>query len=425
MRKRGLVVALVLVVGVAGYLGAQAYSSHVFERELAKSVARINDAGRWLVERDVGERGWFSSRGRITLRPADGPADWRLSLPFVARHGILGTRLEGALQVRLAGDAAEAPARALFGDVLASAEPRWTATLNHFERRGEAHVTLADVELTTSAGRLAFTGAEFDIKGRLGDLRLTGQVAPLRLAQGDRQLIAGPLFITSHYQFDGRGDYYRQRNELILDSLEYRDPRRTLLTLDTLRYGDEVRLEEDLQVAMSLSLEQARAAGQPLLSGNLELVLERLDGAAVRELIDELQAALEKIGGDLVSLDAAERRALLARLEPAMLATLDESPRLSVEALNLSSTLFGVDMRGHGELKFDGTDSQVLEIADLAQAATRGPWRERLDGRLKVYDVPPLLLMRLGLPLDTRQLTLSVADGALRLNDRPLSELSF
>ncbi|MDW5377368.1 DUF945 family protein [Halomonas sp. HP20-15] len=421
MRKRWLAVALVLVVGVAGYLGAQAYSSHVFERELARAVAEANADGRFRVERDVGERGWFHSQGRIALSPAGEGGDWRLVLPFDARHGLLHTRLGGALQIRLASDAGEP--RALFGDVLASAEPRWTATLDHFERHGEAHVTLADFELATPGGRLAFTGAELDLSGRLGDLRLTGQVAPLRLTQGDRQLIAGPLFIDSRYRFDAHGDYYHQRNELILDSLEYRDPRRAPLTLDTLRYIDETRLEQDLQVAMSLSLQQARAAGQPLLAGNLELVLERLDGEAVRELIGELQALLEKHGDAIASLDVAERRALLARLEPAILATLAESPRLTLETLNLSSAMFGVDMRGHGELTFDGTDSQALEIADLAQAATRDPWRERLDGRLNAYDVPPLLLMQLGLPLDTRQLTLSVTDGELRLNGRELPEL--
>ncbi len=285
------------------------------------------------------------------------------------------------------------------------------------------HVALAAFELATPAGRLAFTGAELDLDGRLGDLHLTGQVAPLRLVQDDRQLIAGPLFINNRYRFDAHGDYYHQRDELILDSLEYRDPRRAPLLLNTLRYADEVRLEQDLQVAMNLSLEQARAADQPLLAGNTELALERLDGEAVRELIGELHALLEETGGDLAGLDAGERRALLARLEPAILAALGDSPRLTLEALNLSSAMFGVDMRGHGELTFDGTNSQALKIADLAQAETRAPWLERFDGQFNAYEVPPLLLMQLGLPLDTRQLTLSVADGELRLNDHALSEL--
>lgn len=420
MRKRGLVVALVLVVGVAGYLGVQAYSSHVFEREMTRTLSHLEAQGEWQVAREDIEQGWFHSRGRIALTADVADAPWTLTIPYQASHGVLHTRLHGSLQV-LQPTPGSAEPRALFGDRLAAAEPRWTATFDNLERRGEARVDVPAFEVTGDGGRFAFTGAELDLEGRVDDLRLTGQVSPMRWQQGGAELNAGPLYINNRYRLVDRRRVFHQRNELILDRLEYRAPTRAPLTLSNLRYADETRLDEQLRLAVSLSLAKAALAGQPLLSGRLDLHLERIDGGAVRRLVDDFEAALQRLGGDLADLDDTQRHRLLAELEPQILATLADSPRLVLEGATLDSHLLGMSTRGHGELTFDGQDSQHLSLDALADPRRRETWRRRLDGRFVWFDVPPLVAMQLGLPPESDRVVLTIESGRLRLNDRPLS----
>ncbi|MEC9483884.1 MAG: DUF945 family protein [Halomonas sp.] len=416
MRKTGWTVVAVLVLGMAGYLAAQAYSSQVFERELVRTLETLRADSRWRVERESVERGWFHSSGRLLISPAE--EEWQARLPYDARHGVLSTRLAGALQVALPGDDG---ARQLFGDVLPSAEPRWTATFDTLEQRGEGRLDVAGFELARDAASFSFTGAEFTVEGRAGDVYVQGQVAPLHWQHDGEEVVTGPLHLNSRYQFEGGqpgdGAFFHQRNELILERLDYQGPRRAPITLTGLRYSDETRLDEQLRLDASLSLEQARLAGKDLLSGRLEASLERIDGAAVRTLVARLDEAVEASGGDLAGLDEAQRRALLERLEPVILALLADSPHFTLEGMTLSSPMFGIDTRGHGELIFDGAQVEALSVPGLLRGDVAA-WRKRLDGRFVWTGIPPLLALQLGMPMDTHKIEVLIEAGEVSVNGR-------
>lgn len=418
MRKGWLIIVALVLLGV-GYLGAQAYSSHVFERELVRTLAALRADERWQVTREAIERGWFLSSGRVRFTHADND-DWRVSVPYDARHGLLNTRLSGALQAHLRDAESTLAEQALFGDLLPSAAPRWTAIFHSLERRGEGRLDVAAFTLEHGEERLAFTGAEIDLEGRDGDIRVRGQIAPLHLEGMYGEVVTGPLHLNNRYQFDSKGLFFHQRNELILDHLDYQGQRRPAMTLSGLRYSDETRLDDQLRLDAALSLEQARVAGENLLAGRLETSLERVDGDAARHLLAQLKAAAEEYGGDLAGLDEARRRALIERLEPALLAMLADSPRLALKGATLTSPMFGVDMRGSGELVFDGRGSDALSLVELYSGNDLGAWRERLDGRFIWHDVPPLLALQLGLPLEARKLEVVIEAGEIRINGRAL-----
>lgn len=417
MRKRWLA-GIVLLGGLgAAYLGAQAYSSHRFEHELARTLATLQ-ASQWQVSREAVTRGWFHSQGRVQLVHADNES-WRVTLPYAARHGLLRTRLSGALQAHVRDAKSAAEEQMLFGDLLPSAEPRWTATFHALDRRSEGRLDVAPFTLERDGVRFSFTGAEFNLEGRAGDVELHGQVAPLHLKGHGETLLSGPLHVHGRYQVDDEGRGFHQRNELRLERLDYQGQQYPPITLAGLRYRDETWLDDQLRLDLSLSLEQASVSGESLLAGHLEARLERLDGDAVRRLWDTIEAQ----GGDLVGRDPVRRQALLERLEPLLLATLTDSPRLIVEDVTLASPMFGVDARGSGALTFDGSDIDTLSVTTLYRHGEFQAWRERLNGRFTWLGVPPLLNLQLGLPLHTRQYDIRIDEGVVRINDHPLPAL--
>lgn len=425
MRKVWLAIAVVVVLGV-GYLGAQAYSSHVFERELARTLETLRADVQWQVERDNIERGWFQSQGRLLVAPAV-DAGWRMALPYQASHGLLSTDVSGALQVYLS-ESSSADEQALFGDLLPSAEPRWTATFETLDQRVEARLDVAAFDLERDGDQLVFGGAWFALEGRAGDILLNGRVSPMRLAAAQGEIATGPLTIDSHYQVSGGRRFYHQRNELSLERLEYHGEQRPPITLIGLQYRDETRLAEQLRLDVSMSLKKARIAGQALLSGSLDMSLDRLDGDAVRRVIEQLQTVGEDSGGGWASIGNVQRQALLERLEPALLAMLSDSPRLTLDGLTLTSPMFGVDMRGHGELVFDGENVAALSIDRLGisepgDSGISQAWRQRLDGTFTFYGVPPLVAMQLGLPLDSDTLEVIIDAGEVSINGQPLPPL--
>lgn len=417
MRRIGWIVAVVAVLGVAGYLSAQAYSSHIFEQELTRSLEALRADDQWEVEREAVERGWFHSQGQLLIASAD-EAGWQARIPYEARHGLLSTRLSGALQVALEDSAAADRSRALFGDALPSAEPRWTATYHTLDQRGEGRLDVAGFELEKGMIRLSFTGAEFTAEGRAGNVHVKGQIAPIHWQRGREEIMTGPVHLDTRYQ--SSADYVvRQRNELILNRLDYKGPQRAPITLTGVRYSDELRLDEQLRLDTSLSVEQALIAEEPLLSGRLSASLDRVDGDAVRRVLAQIDDIAETQGEGLSTLDEAQRQAFLERLEPALLATLDDSPRFILEGMSLSSPLFGIDTRGHGELVFEGENADALSVVSLARNEFE-PWLEHLNGRFSWYGIPPLVAMQLGLPLDMRQVEVTIEAGRVSINGRPL-----
>lgn len=413
MRKAWLAMIIVVVAGVA-YLGAQAYSSHVFERELSHGVAALD--GEWQVSRDGVEQGWFLSRGQLKIAHARADNDW-ISVPYEARHGLLSTRISGSLQGYLR-NATNAEQR-LFGDIIPSAEPRWTATFHTLDRQSEGRLDIAAFDIESADVHFSFSGAELKLQGRASNLQVRGQVAPLQLRTGDAELSTGPLHFDGSYQSSDAGNTFFQRDELILEHLEYRSRQHAPITLTGLRYSDETRLDDQLRLDASLSLEEATMADETLFTGRVDLAIDRINGDAVRQLVEDLEAEIERHGGDLSSLDESQQRVLFERLAPTIQATLADSPRFTLESATLTSPMFGIDTRGYGELTLDGQDIEALSMTE--GFGTRGEaWRQRLNGHFTLHDIPPLVALQLGLPMETRKIEVSIAAGRVHINDRPL-----
>lgn len=422
MRKNRLAVAILgfLVVLSVGYLSAQAYSSHVFEREFARTLSALQAEGSWQASREAVERGWFQSHGRVQLSHG-GDEKWRASLPYTARHGLLTTRLSGALQIHVQPDGSVAE-QTLFGDLLPSAQPRWTALFHSLERRTEGRLDVAAFELERDGARLTFTGAELDLEGTAEAIDVSGQVAPLQWQKDGEEVHTGALHLRGHYLLGDAGHVLQQRNELILERLDYRSRQRPTMTLSGVRYSDEAQLDEQLRLAVSVSLEQASVAGEALLAGHLNARIGRINGDAVRRLWGEVRA-LAETGSGLAGLNGAQRRVLVERLEPMLLATLTDSPQLTVETVTLASPAFGIDARGSGELTFDGRDIDALSVTRLYRTGEFRAWRERLNGRFIWQGVPPLVNLQLGLPLHTRKYEIRIDRGDIRINGQSLPAL--
>nr|WP_299242659.1 DUF945 family protein [uncultured Halomonas sp.] len=430
MRKVWLAVAIVMVLG-AGYLGAQAYSSHVFERELAKALENLRGNPQWQVEREAIERGWFHSSGRLKITPL-GERVWWISTPYVARHGLLSTHLKGTLQGYLPSGEPDGgkplkggsrqEAAALFGDMLDSPAPRWRTTFHTLDRRAEGRVDVSPFELLQDGKRLSSKGASVTFDGHADDIRLDGTIAPLTLRSEEGALVTSPFIFDSRYQVAGNGDTLFQHSAFHLERLEYRGRQQAPITLSGLSYESESRLDEQLHADISIGLDAARLAGETMLSGRLKATLERLNGAAIRRLQAQFAKLVETQGGDFWSLDDAQRRALVRYLEPALLATLVDSPRFILEGITLQSPLFGVDVRGSGELVFEGDDSQSLNVDDLLNGNTQA-WREHVNGDFSWKGVPPLVALQLGLPPDTRQITMQIQRGRVLVDGQPLPPL--
>ena len=413
MRKGRLLVAAVIVLG-AGYLAAQAYSSAIFERELSRTLDDLEARGDLHVQREQLDRGWFVSQGEVQVTAL--LDDWQLSLPYVARHGLLTTRLEGELQLQLEGGD-----DTLFGERLPASPPRWHGEYQTLSQTFEGRLDMAPFQVSDEQGEFDFEGLALRLSGEQGDLALTGSVAPWRLDVDGERLEVGPLQLDSRYRYGD--DDFLQRDELQLAYLRVTQANGPDIALQALGYRGEVRLGRDeLTLAGRLSLGEMTLAGEPALSGELALGVSRLNADAVRTLSRELREALAARDSQDPLTDR-EAEALAMSLEPYVLATLVDSPRLTLEPLQVASPMFGVEARVEGELVFDGSDIERLSLADLEVASADNPWLARLDGHFVWHDLPRFVAMQLGLPLDTEDLEIRVDAGELTLNGESLPPL--
>ncbi|QJQ96919.1 MULTISPECIES: DUF945 family protein [Halomonadaceae] len=412
MRKGKLVVVALGVLGV-GYLAAQAYSSTMFERELSGALENIKQRQDVQVSRAQVSRGWFISRGEVHLVPLNGD-EWRLVIPYTARHGLLATRAEGAVSLTL-GEAGEP----LFGERVEAPMPRWAAEYRTLEQTFQATLHMAPFEDQRPGWLLAFGGTDLTLEGRRGDMTLSGQVAAWQWSRGSEFLAAGPLVLESQYRYDGAPGHFLQRDDLHLSRLSYRQGHGPAWELDALSYRGETKLGSDsLDLTARLSLGEARLGAQPILAGQLDLALTRIDADGVRALADHLrdEVALLKAEGEL---DAA----LLARLEPYLLDMLIDSPRLVVESLRLASPVLDMQIALDGALTFTGDNVEELSLRNLDDPIQQQRWRSRLNGHFICHDLPLLVSLQLGLPLDTTELSIDVIDGEVWLNQQAMPSL--
>ncbi|MDZ7853724.1 MAG: DUF945 family protein [Halomonas sp.] len=415
MRKERLIVPL--VVGLALLWGAAQYlSSVLFERELARALEDLAARGELAVKRNDIERGWLESRGTLHLTPRFGQA-WHLELPYVARHGVISTRIDGELRPHLGpGD------RRLFGDALPSSPPTWQASYRTLGATLEGHLQLAPFIVSQGGRELEFRGGRITFGGVYGDWRLQARLEPWRLSDGPTALEAGPTVLESRYAYTDAAYHFSQQDLLKVERLAWQQADLELDARGLILHSRTVLDEQELRVDSELTLDRLVTAGQVLLTGRVDLELSRVNADALRSVLGVLRS--EAARGDA----AQGGRELLARLEPQLLAMLVDSPRLDIHAIDLRSPMLGLEALGEGALFFDSRELSELSLIALAypheqsheQAREQARWRARLYGDLIWHQVPKVVALWLGLPLDTQDLEIDVVRGRVRINGRPL-----
>ncbi|MCE8018131.1 DUF945 family protein [Halomonas sp. MCCC 1A17488] len=410
MRKERLIVPLLVVV-VLAWLAGQAVSSWLFEREMARTLTDLEARGEIDIKRVDVEQGWWSSTGRILLAPLFGQT-WQLELTYHARHGVLSTQLDGEAMLRHGPDGDN-----LFGDSLASSPPQWEASYHTLNGALEGGIQLSPLRITQQQRELTFEGGRLRFSGEQGDWRLRAQLEAWTLSDGAVRLEIGPATLNSQYAYTEGAHAFTQEDRLLVESLSWHQPQ---LKLDAtaVRLANRVSLDDqELRMQLDLDLGEIHTAEQVLLTGQVEAELSRLNADAIRSTMSRLRelAASGRHAGD--------REALLAELEPYLLAILQDSPRLDLKRLELDSPMLGLAARVDGALFFDGRRLEALSLTDLDQPEAKERWRRRLDGDFTWYELPTVVALWLGLPLDTRTLEVDVGRGQVRVNGRPLPPL--
>ncbi|MHB0774628.1 DUF945 family protein [Halomonas sp. WWR20] len=419
MRKAVWITGVVVAGIVAGgYLVGQAWSSRVFEHELERQVSEWDRSAQWHVSRDEVERGWFESTGRLLLEPVDpqGRRSLRLTLPYQAEHGVLTTRLAGEVQLWVG----EAPTRQkLFGDILTSeAHPHWQGVYQTLNASLDAALEVPAYDYRDASSHISFGGAHVTLAGQTGSATLQAVIAPWQAGHDAAFVESREIRWQGRFQGNARG--FEQRNDIELERITVTSLERPTLVFDNLLYRDKTRLGETLRYQLDLALGGLSVAGETLLSGYLDAGLENIAADAARRFVTQSAREWQNVvawAGP--SADAAEH-AMWERLEPSLLAMVENSPRLVLHNLQLESAMFGVEMRGNGELTLDARDLRTAEPGDMPDEKDLHHLARRLNGKFTWYNAPPLLAMQLGLPLDTRTLTMIVTHGRITVNGRPL-----
>ncbi|PXX99887.1 DUF945 family protein [Halomonas sp. LBP4] len=410
MRKERLIVPVVVGLAVV-WAVAQLVAGLLFERELARAIDDLEARGELVVERTDIERGWLTSSGTIRLAPLLGDA-WQLELSYEARHGVLSTRVDGQVMPRLGPHQVR-----LFGDALPSTPPRWRASYRTLGGTLDGNIQLAPFIARQGERQLDFAGGEIRFDGEYGDWHLLARIEALKLSDGRATLEAGPVVLESRYAYTAGAHHFTQRDLLRTERLAWRQPDLELEARD-LVYRSLMHLDErELSIDGELTIGEVQAADQLLLTGRVGMALSRINADALRGVLAELRD--EAARGDA----AREGRELLARLEPGLIAMLQDSPRLDVTAVDLDSPMLGLAVHGDGALFFDARHLDELSLLGLDDERQRVRWLSRLDGDFTWHDVPTVVALWLGLPLDTRTLEIDVVRGQVRVNGRPLPPL--
>ncbi|MCC5883098.1 MAG: DUF945 family protein [Halomonas sp.] len=410
MRKERLIVPALIVLLLA-WFGAQAMSSWLFEREMSRTLADLEARGELEIARVDVEQGWWASSGRIHLAPLFGHM-WQLELTYHARHGVLSTNLDGEAMLRHGPDAIH-----LFGDSLASPPPVWEASYHTLTGTLEGGLQLAPLRITQQERELAFEGGRLRFSGEQGNWRVRAHLNSWMLSDGAARLEVGPAILNSQYAYTEGAYSFTQEDRLQIESLSWHQPQ---LKLDAagLRLANRISLDEqELMMQLDLDLGEIHTADQVLLTGQMDVELSRLNADALRATMTRLRK-LAASGHHGMG-----REALLSEIEPYVLAVLQDSPRLDLQRLALDSPMLGLSARVDGSLFFDGRRLEDLSLVGFDDPAVKERWRRRLDGDFTWHELPTVVALWLGLPLDTRTLEVDIGRGQVRVNSRPLPPL--
>ncbi|MCI0510151.1 uncharacterized protein DUF945 [Chromohalobacter marismortui] len=404
-KKRWIGGACLLLLAGIGWCAAQAWSSHVGEQALERLTARLDARQGWQAARHEVARGWWHSTGVLRLEIAGPGGDpLRVSLPYRVRHGVLSSHLKGEVDVTYAG-------RALLAT---EAAPTWQATYRTLS--GEMQGRLQWSAFTSrgvlpQVTSLDVGAGELSLRGRAGDLRYHLRSAAWRVLLGEASLDVGTLDVEGRHRSGER--WFHHSLDLSLASLTWQGD--APFSLHALDYKAAMRLDDDtFRYHGEGGVDDIAVAGQSVAAGRMALRLERIDADALRALIARLQ---ETRADGAHSAIAASR---WARLTPLIVKVLRDSPRLTLESMQVTSEAFGVDSRAFGEVTLDGDDPAALAATPVTSPAFWRRLQQRLEGRITLVDAPPLLALYLGLAPDTTRLVFRVDAGQWRVNEHAL-----
>lgn len=412
MRKERLIVPAIAVVAVV-WMAAQLLSSVLFERSMRQALEDLEARGEWRVQRTENEPGWLTSQGKVILSPLLG-RPWRLEVSYRARHGILNTDIEGTLMPRL-----DTALQRAVGDVSVPSAPRWQGRYHTLSGYTELRLALAPLVIEQDGRYLEVRGARVRLEGVFGDWYLRGLLNELVLKDRDARLVLGPSVLESRYTYTEDAYHFNQHDHLRVESLSLLHPELNLTVTPLELNSDMVLDEQELRIASELIVGDAILADEapqaPILRGRIAAELSRIDADAVREVIVQLRQ--EAARG---SVEMPVEDGLLARLEPKLLKTLKESPRLDIHAIDMESSLLGIDIDANGALFFDSRRLNKLGLIDASREPMLSRWRSSLEGDITWHNAPPVAALWLGLPLSTHSLTFDLVQGTWRVNGRPL-----
>lgn len=182
------------------------------------------------------------------------------------------------------------------------------------------------------------------------------------------------------------------------------------------RWHAEYRtLSDDAEVRVELSPFSASEGGRDIVFQGGRILLEgERDDLRLRARLGpfDVEQGDNALRLDPLSLDTRYRGA-------------DEnnSARWNLDALRVTSPTLGIRVDVSGELRFLGEDWGAFRLTDLQAEHGRREWLSRLEGRFTWPEPPTLVLLQLGLPLNTERLEIDIADGEIVVNGRPLAML--
>ncbi|MDR5860817.1 DUF945 domain-containing protein [Halomonas eurihalina] len=409
MRKERLIVPVVVAMAVA-WAVAQTIASLMFERELARAIQDLQARGELSIWRSEADQGWLTSTGVIHLAPLFGNG-WHLDISYQARHGLLNTRMDGYLQQHRerTGQARVEVARQ---------PPTWEARYHSLSGTFDGALELSPLVLRQEDRALSLHGARVALQGEFGDWSLRAHLDSVRLDDGDTTLEAGPVTLESRYTYIDGAYHFTQRDLLKVNGVHWRSPSLGLDADELVLHSKTDLDEQELRMRSELILGEVMSANQVLLTGKVVGELSRINADATRSLLTHLKAEAARGGTGVTGRD------LLFQVAPEIRALMGDSPRLDLLEVDLDSPMLGLSLSGDGALIFDARDLEELDPQSLVTREERNAWLERLNGDFLWRDLPAVVALWLGLPLDTEDMQIDVVKGKVRINGRPLPPLS-
>ncbi len=273
------------------------------------------------------------------------------------------------------------------------------------------------LRITQQQRELSFEGGRLRFSGEQGSWRVHAQFEPWVISDGEVRLEVGPAILNSQYAYTEGAHSFIQEDRLQVESLSWHQPQ-LKLDASAIRLANRTVLDDqELRMQLDLDLGEIHTAEQLLLQGQMEVELSRFNADAIRSAMSRFR---QLAAGGQPGMGESE---MLIDLEPHLLATLQDSPRLDLSRLELDSPMLGLSAQVDGSLFFDGRQLEELSLVDIDKPASKERWRRRLDGDFTWHELPTVVALWLGLPLDTRTLEVDIGRGQVRVNGRPLPPL--